>query len=285
MTTQADNKTIEVPAAPLSMDEANRIADLFATTPSGWANRNRTTGELEEPKDYAIRPGGVYPLADDAGREVPRTDGRRGTTYEVGPRSYLRYPVLADAVKDLPEGWDQQVHSLLCFRTQQKSREAEAQRRAERLATYEVVEHPAIRAHLIANVDTRGYRETPKPLDLSWMAKLAASDRRQRGTKGDLYGPTPYKPQPGCNAKLHLKQAIRMAFVQDAYADLHYAAIPVTIEEGADLTVCKRNLAAFGEACRTHTGLAGSGSNFDLTLIENEGGVFVLFYERASIAD
>jgi hypothetical protein len=231
------------------------------------------------------RPGGIQPYTDDAGCEVPRTDGRRGTTYKVGPRSYLRYPVLADAVKDLPEGWDRQVLATVLSARKKSGTRGQAQRDAERRAAYEVVEHPAIRAHLIANFDTRGYREAPKPLDLSWMAKLAASDRRQRGTKGDLYGPTPYKPQPGCNAKLHLKQAIRMAFVQDSYADLTYAAIPVTIEEGADLTVCKRNLAAFAEACRTHTGLAGSGSNFDLTLIENEGGVFVLFYERASIAD
>lgn len=278
MTTETLNRP-----TPISADKANEIADLFETTPTGWATRDYKTGELSHDPKWD-RPGGIQPYTKDAGWDI-KSESRYGREYKVGPASYLRYPAIADAVKDLPEGWDRQVSDVLSARKKVRNDAAQAERDAARRAAYEAIEHPAIRAHLLANFETRGYREAPKAMDLSWMAKLAASDRRQRGTKGDLYGPTPYKPQPGCNAKLHLKQAIHMAYVQDSYADLTYGAIPVTIENGADLTVCKRNLRAFADACRTHTGMAGSGSNFDLTLMENEGGVFVLFYERASIAD
>lgn len=272
-------QTIERPAV-ISAEKARELADLFQITSGGWAKRDRETGELQTPPAYAERPGGVYPLMNDDGQTI---DGK----YVVGPASYLRYPVLAEAVAGLPEGWEYQVSAVLAADRDAEHARRDAERRAELVASFEAVENPAIRAYLLTKVDERGYRK-PEPNDCSYMAKLAQEDRRQpyeRNGETMLLGKGPYEPLPGCKAKLHLKQALAVGYTQEAYADHSYIAIPVTIEEGSDLSVCRQNLYRFAQALRTHTGLAGSGSNWDFTLIETEAGAFVFANGRHSIAD
>lgn len=82
-----------------------------------------------------------------------------------------------------------------------------------------------------------------------------------------------------------VEDAACRAFLAGQDADYAHHVIPVTIEEGADISVCRTNLHRFAATCRTHTGLAGSGSNWDFSLVETGEGWVVTAVARHSIAD
>jgi hypothetical protein len=136
---------------------------------------------------------------------------------------------------------------------------------------------PAIAAFLREQraAGTRGFR-APKAADLRYLVNLSQSARQ--------YKPA-YKPAPGCAAVLKLADAVEYAYSQEAYADYIRYAVPVVLANNADVAICQQNLHAFAEACRTHTGLAGSGSNYSATLHQTAAGAFVVIEQRASIAD
>jgi hypothetical protein len=279
----------------LSPARAGEIADLFAATKAGilrryesWQNKGYDENDAPRLKDKPDfeHEGGISPTYRDAGY-YDKSGGfpKLGTDYPyvAGPYSYLRYPVLVEAVADLEDGWQEIVQSLINLRLSikvAKNKEEAAARlaahKAKVLAAHEAIEHSAIRAYVVPQSGQRGYDREPQPVDCSWMAKLASSSISTNKR---------YEPEPGCKAVLHLKQGLSLYYVQDAYADLSSTAIPVTIEEGADMAVCKRNLARFAAALKTHNGFAGSGSTWSLDLIERPEGVFVLAAARHSISD
>lgn len=112
----------------------------------------------------------------------------------------------------------------------------------------------------------------PEKTDLSSWAKTAS---RKMATN------TPYQPEPGCKAKLKLKDAVMVSSSQEAYADYTTYAVPFVVEEGADMEVCERNLGRFCRALKTHNGFAGSGCTYDAHLEDG----FAVITQRASISD
>lgn len=202
------------------------------------------------------------------------SDGTPGN-FNVYQRKYLEFADLIAMVADLPEGWDKAVNAVLSAREEEAAKARHAARIAARIAGFEKIENPAIRAYLIKTVEERG-RDDAKPADLS---HLAARAKQQTEFKAA------YKPKPGCKAKLHLKEALVIGHRQEAYADNTDYIVPVTVEEGSDLAICRANLWDFANACRTANGLAGYGSTWSMELVETPEGCFVLVDQRSSIAD
>jgi hypothetical protein len=184
--------------------------------------------------------------------------------------AYEEHPELVEAVADLPSPWDLDVAHILEARRKAKALE-------ELRAAQARVEHAAIRAYLLAQPASQ-YLRTPEVRDLSEMAKLA--------TRGDLGNGKPvYSPLPGCKARLKLKEAVTFWYEQASYADHTRYAIPVEMEAGADVGVCRANLGRFCSALRTHNGFAGSGCTWTAELIVEPAGAFVVMDCRASISD
>lgn len=141
---------------------------------------------------------------------------------------------------------------------------------------------PAIMAFLQARAgetDSRKGLRDVQPVDLSRLGVVA------RQGSGRTYGPRPYSPEGGGEARLRLREAVRFTWWHDSYADMAASAIPADIAPGADRAILRRNLARFAESIRSHTGLAGSGSTYEAELIENEAGALVVLTQRASIPD
>jgi hypothetical protein len=138
---------------------------------------------------------------------------------------------------------------------------------------------PAIKAHMLSQVDQRGSR-APERVDLSNMAQVAQRRTSQYGKPRP-----PYAADPNCPLRMKLSEAVRFSSTQESYADHSVTLIPVYGEPPADLGPCRLNLADFFRRCDSHTGWAGSGCNYTATLETNEHGVFVSLFCRASIAD
>lgn len=137
---------------------------------------------------------------------------------------------------------------------------------------------PAIRAYMLAHQDR--YSQKPERVDLSAMAKAATTTKNQWGKTR-----TPYRPEPGCQLRMLLKQAVRASYSQQSYADYSIYLVPVTGEMPADLAICQRNLGNFVRYSDSHTGMAGSGCNYTAELVVNDHGALVVITCRASIAD
>lgn len=138
---------------------------------------------------------------------------------------------------------------------------------------FNAIEHPGIRAHMLANFNRRGYDRhgCGEPCDMTWMAK-ACRQSRSTQTRG------PYEPSG--SARLKLREAILCSTTQEAYSDDRVVAIPV---EGEVTAESKARLHQLAGSLKTHNGWAGSGCTHSLTL--SECGTFVLLYTRASISD
>jgi hypothetical protein len=193
--------------------------------------------------------------------------------YVEGPAKYLDVPRIVELVDGLPEFWGVDVNYILGQRTH-------ARINAAIRASYELVEHPGIRAYLLGLDITkeRGLKRA-EPGDLRWM--IDASVR-----KGMANGKPVFNPQGDRLTFGTLEAAIHFRYSQEAYADHHEYAIGVTIPEGANLEQVRSNLAHFCECLRSHNGWAGSGSNWGATLHQPHGaGAFVIFNQRSSIAD
>lgn len=247
--TTASNVTAEI---------AEQIADLYnaagVCSTSSW-----TSGPMDVPCTY------------EDGR--PMMSGNRPMM-----RSKLLHEkdeAVMTLVAGLTDDWRERVDTVLWSRYDAKLSAAAAKRTAEKIAAYEAIENAAIRAYLLEDPNRPG-QTAPKPTDLSFLKGLAMAERQHKAA---------YKPSASCGAKLHLKQALNISYRQEAYADNSDFVVPVTLEEGCDIAVCKRNLWDFANACRTTNGLAGYGSSWSMELVVRPEGAFVLVDQRSSIAD
>jgi hypothetical protein len=220
-------------------------------------------------------------LDDGVSRTEQRTDSR-GHTYKhfVPVHEGLDF----SAFGALPEGWASDVHQTLSDRLA-------ARVRAELGAAIEAFETtPAIKAHLgrLFAQSERGLRK-PERADLTGMARLAARDLTREvvlpSGRRTRIGKPAYRPKDGCKARLKLKEAVFCLSTQESYADHTEYAIPVEIEEGADMAVCHQNLHHFAECLGTHDGTAGSGSTWGASLVVTPEGAYVALNGRHSISD
>lgn len=192
---------------------------------------------------------------------------------KTGPASYLRVPALAEAVANFPQWWTLDVSHVLDERRA-------AKRIANIRASYEAVEHAAIREYLLNRIDSTDarYLRAAEVRDESELCKLASAP--------DPTNKKPaYQPNPGCKARLKLKQAVMFYYEQASYADHSRYAVPVEFEGTPDPAACAANLGKFCAALRTHNGFAGSGCTWTAELITNSTGSFVVMDCRASISD
>lgn len=196
---------------------------------------------------------------------------------EVPPYNHFReHARLGLDESRLPKGWETAVHDAL-------GRRRLAATAAKVEEKVKCIPEP-IQTFIREN--RRSTTFEPKKRDLSDLAKLATQDRRWKGSDDKLYGPTPYKPEAGCNLRLLLKEAYCYDTEQAAYADHQRYVVPVRVDgEPGDLETCRRNLRAFMESLRTHNGMAGSGCNWEAQLHAMEDGFVVHLGCRASIMD
>lgn len=200
------------------------------------------------------------------------------TVYDKGRNAAGELPKAIDFIDmaqfgELPEFWT-------CDVADELGKRSSARHWADVSATVEAIETTeTIREFLrieCAN-RARGFRK-PELRNLCDLAKLAM--RSNMGNKKPIY-----VAESGCDARLHLSRAVCYAYSQESYADHSRYAVPVTIAEGANVEVCKRNLSRFVEALRTHNGYAGSGCTWTAELHTLPAGAFVVFDCRASISD
>jgi hypothetical protein len=140
-----------------------------------------------------------------------------------------------------------------------------------------------IKAHALAALakDVRGVEHKPEPVDLSFLAERAKRTTNQFGKARKAYA-----PKGGCALKLQLKKAVRFTSRQEAYSDDTQFLVPVAGDLAqADLKACQENLSEFVRYADSHTGMAGSGSNWSASLQVSDLGPVVVIYCRSSIAD
>lgn len=183
----------------------------------------------------------------------------------------------------LPSRWQLDVQEVLTERSRLKHR-MKISDAIDALPTTAPIKR-LLRACYAA--EQRGLQE-PKIVDQSSLGQLAVRDLTEevvvRGKKTRIGKPA-YQPKEGCKAKLKLKEAVRYIYTQEAYADHTLYAVPVEIESGANLDVCRENLRAFCWSICTHNGFAGSGCTWEAELVVDDDGAFVIFNCRASISD
>jgi hypothetical protein len=210
------------------------------------------------------------------------------TTTDAASRE-LRWksvPAIVQYVENFPASWMFEVSGFQSNQRALKNLEAVRE-------SYAAIENPAIRGELLSKLND--VRETPRGFrkaeitDCSHWARTAAVDNTRKSTdsKGRAFtvGKPAYKPEPGCKAALLVKEAVHFSYIQDSWADYSEYLVPIKIEDGADLAVCRRNLAAFARSLSTHNGMAGSGSEWTFTLEEFPAGTVVRAVARHSIAD
>lgn len=207
-------------------------------------------------------------------RYLSEKDTTNATTVRYEDRLYRwqQVPAIVDMVAASDDSWKQVVDEEL-------TRRAIARRHAALEASY-AAQAPAVAAYLLSlDLNTRGLRDA-KAHDLRHLAKQA-----QRATSNNGLRHEPYRPEAGCTAKLHLRDAVHFSHTQESYSDHVAYVVPVTIAAGANLEVCRRNLQRFAAAARTHTGFAGGGSTYTAELVGTELGYVVVIDQRVSIPD
>jgi hypothetical protein len=177
----------------------------------------------------------------------------------VGMSRYHGHPELFALVDGLPQGWDNDVTRVM---NERDSAKAEA---AHRAAIEQIDTTPAIRAHLQRTMNDR-YSRPPerRPFQAGYLR-------------------VGYAPEP-CTSRLLCSEAVTFYYEQASYADHSRWLIPVS-GAIADPAKCRGNLSRWCEAMRTHTGYAGSGSNYSATLHITDLGAYVELDQRASISD
>lgn len=145
---------------------------------------------------------------------------------------------------------------------------------------------PVLQRWMFSRMHERGAKK-PEACDLSYFAATSQRTTSQY-----------HKPRAAWAAKgstplvMHLKQAVRVSYSQEAYADMSSVVVPCSFRDGqerelteAEVKQCNANLGTFFQYGDTHTGLAGSGSNHSASLFRFEDKYFVLVSTRASIMD
>lgn len=148
--------------------------------------------------------------------------------------------------------------------------------RQRRVAAIEALDPtPEIKKYLFDNVSRRGMQ--PPVLE-----DFTSFFQRALDAKNNAHGrPLPaYKPEP-VNGKIKMvpAKAVRYLYSQESYADHNEIAIP--FEGEGDLKAFERNVHQLVRRANTHTGWAGSGSTYEVTVKDK----FVVLFCRASIAD
>jgi hypothetical protein len=150
--------------------------------------------------------------------------------------------------------------------------------RAAQTITYEPIRVEVLR---MVEQNERGVQE-PSVVDLSFFKEAAKRTTDQYGKPRQPYAPEG-KPS---TLKMDLEHAVLVRSTQEAYSDNSTYMVPVSGSlEGVDFNQANANLARFFRYADTHTGWAGSGSNWSAALVVNEKGPFVQIDCRASISD
>lgn len=191
---------------------------------------------------------------------------------------------IAATLANEPTGWERDVFDVLRARDDMRAQIAADARKAALIAEIEAFETtPAIRAHLLAAArgDVRGIR-APARVDMRWMIASAKRETSQFHSKRG-----PLTLDPSCPLRLRLGEAVTFTSTQESYADHTETLVPVTGElpTGAAIGACERNLATFVRRCDSHTGMAGSGTNYSASLKITPEGAFAIISGRHSIAD
>lgn len=200
----------------------------------------------------------------------------RGKPFEECAPAWAGDPVLMQALEGAPDFWSIDVSTVLSKRSLARAQAA----RMEATRTFETT--PAIRAYMLEHFDDRGAR-APERCDMSWMIERAKRTANQFGRPREPWTPDASK----CPLRLKLAEGVSFISTQEAYADHSTTIVPVEgpIPEGEMLAECRRRLSDFARRCDSHTGLAGSGTNWSADLIIRPEGAFALISGRHSICD
>lgn len=126
---------------------------------------------------------------------------------------------------------------------------------------------------------TRGARIPELADDRDWFKRALAKTTDQWGK------PLPaYVPEASGYA-LQVEAVVCINTTQEAYADHSVSLIPVVVKEPTDIEAAHRNLARITRSLNTHTGMAGSGTSYGLSLVVEDDGAYVLLSARHSISD
>lgn len=140
---------------------------------------------------------------------------------------------------------------------------------------------PALERHIRAACafDARGARQ-PEATDLTdWIKRAIAK------TSDQFHKPLPaYAPKPS-GFRLLTDKAVKLTYVQDSYADYVTTAIPLEVTQPTDVAAARENLAQLSRRLDTHTGWAGSGTDYTFDLHAGDEGAYVILTARHSIAD
>lgn len=135
----------------------------------------------------------------------------------------------------------------------------------------------AIRAECVFG--TRGARLPAVANDSDWFKRTLAKTTDQWGK------PLPaYVPEESGFA-LQVETVVIINSTQEAYADHSVSLIPVVATAPYIFEAAHRNLARIAQSLNTHTGLAGSGSTYTLSLVVDVDGAYVRLSARHSISD
>lgn len=162
-------------------------------------------------------------------------------------------------------------------------------RRRELKVQYGAILNPAVRAYLLAQLESRAgeihrFQDCTQPNDMTGL--FTAAITRTHNQFGKVL--EPYKPDPACPSPSLKAREARCYYVgQNSYSDDQEYVIPVTVKEGTkvDLSLCGRRLSDLVRRADTHTGMAGSGSNWSAQLVSTEHGIVAVLHCRVSIAD
>lgn len=84
---------------------------------------------------------------------------------------------------------------------------------------------------------------------------------------------------------LGLRTCICVYHSQESYADQSVSLFPLIMQGNTDNDAAQRNLNKLAQRLNTHTGFAGSGSTYTLSMVVEEDGAFVRLSGRHSISD
>ncbi len=162
---------------------------------------------------------------------------------------------------DLADMWKTDVHAILGERRHAKWKAGIREK-------YAAVQNEHIRAYLLKAFDDNEYRGWREP-EVTSLTGLRGRDTAPK-----------YKPVGDCGAKLKLSEAVAFAYEQQSYADHSFFVVPFD-GEVKDREVALKNLRLLAASWRTHTGWAGSGSDWSVSLVDN----VVILECRSSISD
>jgi hypothetical protein len=252
----------------ISQELAEQIADYLVSL--GFKSPyDNVYGTLESPKATCDYDNGEQPLKY---MHTPTyEDGRVIESMRPYETFYQAHEVLDFSMfGPLPKFWTIDVAEVFTARNT-KINQAET-----RAAIVALDTTAGIREYLLADFDQEPHGRKPEKCNMTGLAQRALTLRDQYGKARPAW-----KVEPTCSARLKLKEGVRVRSEQQAYADVSTILIPY---EGVLSEKSVARLAEFFRRADTHTGTAGSGTNWSVEGV-NRVHQFVILSGRHSIAD